>query len=128
MKHLVLLLLLISPPLAHAQTTLQTATATLTWDSNTESDMDSYIMLIGSTSGVYGSTRPVVHVQGVPKQTGKFTGLDEGKVYYFAVKACDTSGNCSDLSQEVSGGVTIPPNSPSGLSVTFEINIEVTIP
>ncbi|MFQ5471187.1 MAG: hypothetical protein ACE5EH_12965 [Gammaproteobacteria bacterium] len=129
MKNLIIILFLISPALVYAQpTSLQTANAKLTWNSNTEPDMAEYIIMMGEVSGVYNQTKPITHVHGVSTQTGEFAGLVEGKTYFFAVKACDTNGNCSDSSQEVSGVVVIPPDIPSGLGVTININIGITVP
>ncbi|MCP4114857.1 MAG: fibronectin type III domain-containing protein [Desulfobacteraceae bacterium] len=69
----------------------------LSWQPNSETDMASYRVYYGTASRDYGLPIPVGNIT-------EYTvmNLDDGKKYYFAVSAVDTSGNESGLSQEVS--------------------------
>jgi fibronectin type 3 domain-containing protein len=71
--------------------------ATISWQANTESDLQEYRVYTGTTSRAYGT----------PVSVGKATSytvnnLQEGATYFFAVTAVDTSDNESGFSQEVS--------------------------
>lgn len=79
------------------------ASITLTWQANTEADLSGYNVYVGEKSRIYGLP--------VPTGTGtsyKMDGLVEGKTYYFAVSALDTTGNESGLSSEVSKAIPLP--------------------
>lgn len=72
-------------------------TATLSWNTNPETDLAGYKVYMGTSSGLYGS----------PIDVGKATSyvmanLKVGNTYYFSVTAYDTSGNESLHSSEVS--------------------------
>ena len=71
--------------------------ATLHWQANTEPDLAGYRIYYGTSSRSYGSYIPV------DKDTTSYTikNLTEGRTYYFALTAVDTSGNESGYSQEV---------------------------
>lgn len=78
--------------------------ATLTWDANTEPDLDGYKVYYGTTArtgtcpqGGYQTTLDVGNVT-----TYTLNGLTDGQVYYFSVTAYDTSDNESCFSNEVS--------------------------
>jgi fibronectin type 3 domain-containing protein len=86
----------------------------LSWNANQESDLAGYKMYWGNVSRTYSTNIDVGN------QT-MFTvpNLAEGKKYYFACTAYDTSNNESDYSNEVS--VTIadvtPPGAPTNVTV-----------
>jgi hypothetical protein len=69
---------------------------TLAWDPNTEDDLAGYNVYYGIQSGNYDS---VTDVGNVSQYT--VSDLEPETQYYFAVTAYDTSGNESDLSEEV---------------------------
>jgi subtilisin len=68
----------------------------LSWEANTESDVDGYNVYYGTASGSYGTPIDVGN-----QTTYTVTGLGPG-TYYFAVTAYNTSGNESGFSSEVS--------------------------
>jgi len=86
-KHLWVLLLAVG---LHAAP----VTVTALWQPNTEPDLAGYVVVYGSESGVYS----------YEVDTGLDTTLaidwDNMSSLYAAVKAYDTSGNVSDLSEE----------------------------
>jgi len=70
--------------------------ATISWQANTEPDLQEYRVYTGTSSRTYGTPNPV------GKETSyTVDNLEEGITYYFAVTAVDTSGNESGFSQEV---------------------------
>ncbi|MBN2103835.1 Ig-like domain-containing protein [bacterium] len=73
------------------------ASATVTWNPNTESDLAGYQVHYGTSPGVYST---IVDVENVTEY--KAQNLVIGQTYYFAVTAYDNSGNVSDYSEEVS--------------------------
>ncbi|MBS0178929.1 MAG: fibronectin type III domain-containing protein [Nitrospira sp.] len=77
----------------------KTASATVSWNANTESDLAGYRIYVGTRSGSYGVVGPFE----VTNSTS-FTipNLPTGTTYYFAVSAFDKSGNESAKSVEVS--------------------------
>lgn len=81
---------------------------TLAWDPNTEDDLAGYSVYYGIQSGNYDS---VIDAGNVAQYT--VSNLEPETQYYFAVTAYDTSGNESDLSEEV-GSITseAPPPEP----------------
>lgn len=85
--------------------------AVISWQANTEPDLQEYRVYTGTASRTYGTPTPV----------GKATSytvdnLEEGVTYYFAVTAVDTSGNESGFSQEVYK--TIPDTHAPTVSIT----------
>lgn len=74
-----------------------TATATLTWNANTDSDLAGYRVYYGTSSRNYPNSISVGKVT-----SATVSGLTVGTTYYFALKAFDTSGNLSGYSAEVS--------------------------
>ena len=88
-------------PIATTPTTSapKTATATVSWNPNTEADLAGYRIYVGTRSGSYGVVGPFE----VTNSTS-FTvpSLPTGTTYYFAVSAFDKSGNESTKSAEVS--------------------------
>ncbi len=71
------------------------ASASLSWDANSESDLSGYKVYFGSASGSYGTPVDVGNAT-----THTLSGLSDG-TYYFAVTAYDSSGNESGFSTEV---------------------------
>ena len=72
----------------------------LDWDDNSESDLDGYYVYRSESSGSYGeplNTNPVVESYYID------SSIENGIVYYYQVKAVDTSESLSDPSNEVSG-------------------------
>ncbi|MBW2581115.1 MAG: fibronectin type III domain-containing protein, partial [Deltaproteobacteria bacterium] len=95
-----LLFLLLLAPFALCLTPLTnaySAQVTLTWDPNTETNLAGYKVYCGTASRDYDVT---VDVGSQTSYT--LSNLEEGKTYYFAVTAYDTSGNESNFSGEVS--------------------------
>lgn len=76
----------------------------LAWDPVGDSRVAGYKVEYGTSSGQYGSTIPVSGT--VSGTSTTVNGLQSGTTYYFVARACDTSGNCSGPSNEVS--TTIP--------------------
>jgi hypothetical protein len=72
-------------------------TLTLTWDFNSEPDVNGYIVYIGTQPGVYAQSVDVHNTN-----TYAFTSAQPGRRYYFAVAAY-AGTLLSPLSQEVSG-------------------------
>ena len=73
------------------------ATLTIAWNRNPEPDIAGYVVHWGTQPGVYTSSSNVGNVT-----TQQVTGLADGTVYYFAVKAYNTAGLMSGYSSEVS--------------------------
>jgi len=78
------------------------SSVTLTWNSNTESDLAGYRVYRATSSGAYGA--PIATIQG---NTTSYiaTGLQFGTTYYFVVTAFDIAGNESSYSNEVSKSI-----------------------
>ena len=83
------------------------ANLTLAWDANSEPDLTGYRVFCGESSGNYTMHQDITSSDpaGPPPTTCEFTGLEEGKRYYFAAMALSDTGQ-SDYSQEIS--YTIP--------------------
>lgn len=84
------------------------AAVRVSWNPNTESDLEGYRVFCGTSSRSYEKTVTVGRVTSI-----EVSGLSSGVTYYFAVKAFDFSGNESPYSDEVS--ITIPSQSSSQL-------------
>ena len=69
----------------------------LEWDSNSESDLAGYLVLVGTASREYTQSIDV----GPGSPTATVSGLAEGTTYYFAVRAFNTAGMQSGWSNEV---------------------------
>ena len=74
------------------------ATLTLAWDPPEDGEVDGYIVLYGTSSGVYSSRIDVGDVTTIP-----VSGLAGSTKYFFAVQAYDESGALSEPSNEVAG-------------------------
>jgi hypothetical protein len=102
--------------LIFANQTVHAASIYLIWDENEESDLWGYRIYHGTSFENYGS----------PTDAGKLTsfelsGLIEGRTYYIALTAYDTSNNESEKTDEVSGIA-------QSLSVTSTTTTTITIP
>jgi len=107
-------LLLVLGTAAHA------ATATVTWDANTEPDLAGYKVYYSTTSGSYGTPVDVGNTTSHP-----ISGLSAGTTYYFAVTAYDASGNESPYSAEVT--VAVPAgNTPPQVTAPADVTTEAT--
>ncbi len=76
-----------------------TASATISWNANSESDLAGYRVYVGTRSGVYGFAGPF---EVTNRTSFTITNLPIGATYFFAVSAFDKSGNESAKSAEVS--------------------------
>lgn len=72
------------------------SSAVLTWQPNTDEDLQGYLVYYGKESGNY--TTPI-DVGNVTEYI--FENLDEGKTYYFIITAYDRWGNESEATPEV---------------------------
>jgi hypothetical protein len=98
---------------------------TLTWDANTEPDMDHYVLYWGTASGDYANNDRTAGLE----TTKTVTIPNDDQVYYFALTAVDTSGLESDFSNEVSTEglmpddyLYLPPASPTGNTILNAFN------
>ena len=91
---------------------LAAGSVTLSWDPNSESDLDHYNVYKGTTSGQYGLPRIVRKAPIGGRVIITIVFVQEGKINYFAVSAVDTSGNESVVSNEVS--ISIPSSDDTG--------------
>jgi hypothetical protein len=96
---------------------------TLAWDPNTEPDVAGYIAYWGNASRNYPNNADVGN-----NTAHTVTGLEEGRIYYFAVKAYDADNNKSDYSVELVYAVPVTDTDGDGLSDADEINIYGTDP
>jgi len=128
----VLLLFIISPSFIFGQTTWE---ADVSWDANTEDDLAGYKVYIGEKSVANGDAATYKIVVNIGnKTTHTWINLKSDIIYYFAVKAYDTSGNNSDYSNEVAHSFqtpeppppvdTTPPGAPK---ITVEVVIKVQV-
>lgn len=86
--------------IAFCATALADQSVTLAWDPNPEPDVSSYLIHYGNESRNYQWITNVGNVT-----TATVYGLQEGKTYYFAVTATNTSGIGSDYSNEVTNAI-----------------------
>jgi hypothetical protein len=71
------------------------AVVRISWDNNTEADLDGYVVYYGTSSQLYQESIDVGLTTSVD-----IIDLNEGATYFFAVTAYDTAGNESDFSSE----------------------------
>jgi hypothetical protein len=74
------------------------ATLTLAWDPPADDTVEGYVILYGTSSGVYTATLDVGDVTSAP-----VSGLADSTRYFFVVRAYDETGALSGHSNEVSG-------------------------
>ena len=91
------ILILISISLILMTYSVLAASITLSWQPNPEPDISHYIVYYGPASNHYTNS---VRVHGV-----RYTaiGLEEGRLYYFRVRAVDRAGQIGEASDEVRG-------------------------
>lgn len=94
----------------------------VTWNANTETDLAGYKVFYGTASGVYSDS---VDVGKVLIYT--ITNVTQGKTYYVALKAYDTSGNLSGFSPEVFLYVPVPDTTPPTVPVNLIANVAGTV-
>ena len=100
----------------------------LSWTSNTEPDLDHYNIYRSTTAGFVVNTSTLPLAQSAT-DTYSDTALPQSTTYYYKVAAVDTSGNKSNVSDEISAttltqifyNVTIPGNTTGPLSPTTSI-------
>jgi hypothetical protein len=100
-RFLLAFLVLLLPDIASS------AALNLKWNPNSESDLSFYSVYCGTSSRIYGNPIPVGKVTAYTVE-----GLDQGRKYYCALTATDTSGNESGFSSEVSATVPDPVQQP----------------
>ena len=73
-------------------------TATLSWNANSEPDLQGYKIYLATTSGGYGAP-----ITTLPMDVTSYTvtGLETGTTYFFSVTAYNSSGAESSFSNEV---------------------------
>ena len=76
--------------------------ATVTWKANTESDLAGYLVYYTTDSTNYSQNDPVVVVSLEALTRCGLMGTHTGVIYFFKLKAFDTSTNLSDFSNQVS--------------------------
>ena len=91
--------------------TAYSANLTLAWDANNEPDLLGYYVFCGESSGNYALSHDITSIDpnDPPPTTCDFTGLEEGKKYYFAAIAYSENGQ-SNYSQEISHTIPVTPN------------------
>ena len=87
------------------------ASLDLSWNANTETDLDGYNVYYGTAPGVYEDPIDVGDVTAY-----ELSGLNEGVTYYVAITAYDTSDNESEKSDEENG--TPPDTQDPTVSIT----------
>ena len=84
------------------------------WDQNSEADLAGYVLVWGTSTGVYSQSMTL----GPSAVTHEVTSLANG-TYYFAIRAFDAAGNHSGYSSEVQVVVSTPAiSTPAITSVT----------
>ena len=96
---LICLSLLITMACSSTSPTPTGETATLTWDANSEPDLQGYKIYLATASGGYGAPIATLPID-VTSYT--VTGLESGTTYFFSVTAYNSSGAESSFSNEVS--------------------------
>jgi hypothetical protein len=103
----------------------QAGEVTLAWDANSESDLAGYRVYVGLKSRSYD------HVTDVGNHTSWVVSeLEEGRTYYFAVTAYNTSNLESDFSNEVTttlSAVNKPPLANAGPDQNVSEGVLVTL-
>jgi hypothetical protein len=80
--------------------------AALSWEPNPEGDLAGYKIYYGTGSLAYTNTIVLGMTSTPSTPTYTVTNLEEGKTYYFALTAYDTSGYESSFSEEVQKSVS----------------------
>lgn len=97
-------------------TALFAATAEVSWNANTETDLKGYNLYQSFVPGLPGvATANIL----APTTTYLATGLPDGIVYFW-LSAYDVSGNESEVAGPVSIEIKVPPAKPTGLKVVLK--------
>ena len=96
--------------------TANSADLRIAWDANSEPDLVGYRVFCGESSGDYTVSHEITSSDPnePPPTTCEFTGLEEGRRYYFAAIALSDGGQ-SDYSQEISYTVPATPVDPQDI-------------
>lgn len=116
MRRILTLLTLMASLFLTASLHATTANVTLGWNASTSSNVTSYMIYYGTSSGSYITAVPVSNVTNVT-----IRGLTAGKRYYFAATSLNSSGVQSAFSPEISG-VAIAQGSPPPLMEQYSFN------
>ena len=98
---------------------------TFEWDEHTGADLDHYILSWGTSSANYTD-----HSENIPLGTTIYTvtALDDGQIYFFAVRAVDNQGLEGDFSDELFFAPAVIADTESGSeSYTNETTVKVTL-
>jgi hypothetical protein len=98
--------------------------ATVTWTSNTEPDLGGYMVYYTTDSTNYSQNPPVVVVSLTTLTQCGLLGTHTGVLYFFKVKAFDTSNNLSDFSNQISvliKDITAVNDLPSGKPESYSL-------
>ena len=102
----------VSPPAILSMAFLPFDQVSLTWDANSEADLQGYVVFWGTQSRSYSFQQDIGNQQNLT-----IDNLKGNNTYYFAVTAYDTAGNMSAFSNEVSfsvAGDSTPDDSTAG--------------
>lgn len=86
----------------------------LLWDPNGEPDLSGYVLVYGTASRVYTQSMEL----GPSTTEAHVSGLPDGATYYFAVRAFNTAGQQSALSNEVAVSFAAPGGPPLAAKVS----------
>jgi hypothetical protein len=81
-------------------------TATLRWNTQSESDLAGWKIYYGTATGQYGTSIYAGLTTSTGAPTYTVAGLANSKTYYFALTALDVSGNESTYSAEVNKSIS----------------------
>ena len=107
--------------------TVSAAQVTVAWNPNTENDLVGYELYYGEQTTEY-----IINIT-MPLNLNAYTvgGLEQGKTYFFALKAFDLNRNKSDFSNEVSHNVPVidvnPPAIPTTINIPAGNPVEINI-
>lgn len=93
------------------------SSVTLSWNANTESDLNSYHLFKGTVDGGW-----VDYFISVGKNTTNYTdnNVTNGTTYYYRISASDASGNQSNRSAQVSATVGVSLSVPTNVVATAQ--------
>ena len=99
---------------------------TLAWDANSEPNLDGYKSFYRQEGDNYNYNHPD-WVGSHTETTCTIYGLYDNTIYYFVVRAFDTSGNESSDSNEVCNLPTLPPTADAGPNQTVNGGVTVAL-